>query len=92
MWAQIAHEMSKIEEEPTMQPVLEQQVANLQDLQVQDQHLAEIMEKRITHCEQVLVLSHMHLQQAEEVKAKSQEIWCFSTLVEEQDAIKNCQN
>ena len=73
MWVQIAHEISKIQE-PTPQAMLEQQVANLQDLQVQDQQLAEIMEEEMTHYEQLSVLSHMYLQQAEEVKAQSQEI------------------
>ena len=74
MQAQIAHEMSKIQEEPVPKAMLEDQVPQLQDLQVQDQQLAEIMEEEMTHCVQVSVLSHMHLQQAEEVKAQSQEI------------------
>ena len=38
----------------------------------------------MTHCKQVSVLSHMHLQQAEEVKAQSQEIWHLLALVEQQ--------
>ena len=61
--------MSKLQEEPTQQAKLVYQVANLQDLQVQDQQLAEIMEEEMTNGEQVSVLLHMHLQQAEEVKA-----------------------
>ena len=36
MWAQIVHEMSKIQEEPTQQAMLIDQVANLQDFQAQD--------------------------------------------------------
>ena len=81
MWVQIAHEMSKIQVEPTSQTVLEQQVANLQDLQVQDQQIAEIMEEEMTHHEQVSVLCHMHLQQVEEVKARAKnlsayQLWC----------------
>ena len=69
--------------------MLEDQVANLEDLQAQDQQLAEIMEEEMTHCEQVSVLSHMHFLQAEEVKAQSQEIRCLSAWVEEQqEAIK----
>ena len=43
----------------------------------------------MTHHKQVSVLSHFHLQQAEEVKAQSQEIYHLSVLVEEQqEAIK----
>ena len=38
----------------------------------------------MTHHKQVSVLSHMHLQQVEEVKAQSQEIQCLSALVEQQ--------
>ena len=69
--------------------MLEQQAANLGDLQVQDQQLAQIMEEKMIHHKQVSVLSHMHLQQVEEVKAQSQEIRCLSALVEEQqEAIK----
>ena len=64
-------------------------VANLDDLQVQGQQLAKIMEEEMTHHEQESVLSHMHLQKVEEVKAQSQEIRCLSPLVEEQqEAIK----
>ena len=69
--------------------MLEQQAANLQDLQVQDQQLAEIMEEELTHYEQMSVLSCMHLQQVEEVKVQSQEIRCFLALVQkQQEAIK----
>ena len=64
--------------------MLVDQAANLQDLWAQDQQLAEIIEEEMTHREQVSVLSHMHLQQAEEVKAQSQEIHHLSVLVEEQ--------
>ena len=74
MWAQISHEMSKLQEEPAQQAMLVDQVANLQDLQAQDHQLAEIIEEDMTYREQVSVLSCMHLQQAEEVKAQSQEI------------------
>ena len=89
MWVQIVHEMSKIQEEPTQQAMLVDQMANLQDLEVQDQQLAEIMEEEMTHREQVSVLSHMHLQQVGEVKTQSQEICCLLVLIEEQqEAIK----
>ena len=46
MQAQIAHEVSKLQEEPAWQAKLVDQVANLQDLQVQNQQIAEIMGKR----------------------------------------------
>ena len=36
---------------------------------------------------QVSVMSHLHLQQAEEIKAQSNEIRCLSTLLEKQQAI-----
>ena len=84
MQAQIAHEMSKIQEEPAQQAMLVDQVVSLQDLQAQDQQLVEIMGEEMTHRGQVSVLSCMYLQQAEEVKAKSQEICHLSALVEEQ--------
>ena len=42
------------------------------------------MEEETTHHEQVSVLSGMHLQQAEEVKAQSQEIRCLLALVGKQ--------
>ena len=84
MWAQIAHEMSKLQEEPTQQAKLVDQVANLRDLQVQDQQLARIMGEEMTHCKQVSVLSHLYLQQVENVKAQSQEICHLLALVEEQ--------
>ena len=44
----------------------------------------------MTHQEQVSVLSQMHLQQVEEVKAQSQEIRCLLALVEsrQQEAIE----
>ena len=93
IWAQIAHEMSKIQEKPTQKTMLEQQVANLEYLQMQDQQLAKIMEKEMTHQKQMTVLCHMHLQQVEEVKAQSQEIRHLSALIEkQQEAIKNGQN
>ena len=81
MWAQIAHAMSRIEEEPTSQVEPNNQTAQLQE---QEKQLAEIMEEEMAHQEQVSVLSQMHLQQAEEVSAQSQEIRCLSALVKKQ--------
>ena len=81
MQAQIANTMSWIEEEPAARAEADNQAAHLID---QDQQLAEILEEEITHREQVSVLSHMHHQQAEEVKSQSQEIRRLSALVEQQ--------
>ena len=41
----------------------------------------------MAHQTQVLVLSHLHLQQAEEIKSQSDEIRHLSTLLEKQQAI-----
>ena len=85
--AQIAVKMSKLQEEPTQQAELVNQAAHLQ---AQYQQLAKIMEEEMTHCKQMSILSCMHLQQAEEVKAQSQEIHHLLALVEQQqEAIKN---
>ena len=81
MWAQIGHAMSRLEEETTSQAEPNYQSAQLQE---QERQLAKIMEEDMAHQEQVSVLSRMHLQQAEEVKAQSQEIRCLSALVEQQ--------
>ena len=86
MWAQIAAEMSKLQEDPTQQAEPVNEAAHLQ---AQDQDIAEIMEEEMTHHEEVSVLSCMHLQQAEEVNPQSQEICHFLALVEQlQEAIK----
>ena len=86
MWAQIAHAMSRLEE-PTSQAEPTNQAAQLQQ---QKQQLAKMLEEEMTHREQVSVLSHMHLQQVEEIKAQSHEIWQLLALVEQQQrAIEN---
>ena len=41
----------------------------------------------MAHWTQVLVLLHLHLQQAEEIESQSEEIRCLSTLLEKQQAI-----
>ena len=71
MWAQIAHAMSRLEDEPTTSTEPNDQTAQLQQ---QGRQLAKIMEEEMVHQEQMSVLSQMLLQQAEEVKAQSQEI------------------
>ena len=45
------------------------------------------VEEEMAHRTQVLVLSHLHLQQAEEIKAQANEIRHLSTLLEKQQAI-----
>ena len=69
MQAQIATEMSKLQEEPAQQANQTNQAGSLQE---RDWQLAESMEEEMTHQEQVSVLSQMHLWQVEEVKAQSQ--------------------
>ena len=55
-----------------------------QALQGQEALLADIIEEEMVHWMQVSVLSHLHLQQAEEIKSQSEEIRCLSTLLEKQ--------
>ena len=61
--------------------------AEAQALQGQEALLADIIEEEMAHQTQVLVLSHLHLQQAKEIKSQSEEIRCLSTLLEKQQAI-----
>ena len=49
--------------------------------------LVNIIEEEMAHQTQVLVLSHLHLQQAEEIKSQSNEIRHLSTPLEKQQAI-----
>ena len=49
--------------------------------------LAEIVEEEMAHWTQVSVLSHLHLRQAEEIKAQSDEIKRLSTLLERQQTL-----
>ena len=49
--------------------------------------LADIIEEEMAHLTQVSVLSHLHLQQAKEIKSQSNEIRCLSTLLKKQQAI-----
>ena len=48
---------------------------------------ADIIEEEMAHQTQVSVLSHLHLWQAKEIKAQSDEIKWLSTLLERQQAI-----
>ena len=61
--------------------------AEAQALQGQEDLLADIIEEEMAHWMQVLVLSHLHLQLAEEIKSQSKEIRHLSTLLEKQQAI-----
>ena len=61
--------------------------AEAQALQGQEDLLANIIEEEMAHRTQVSVLSHLHLQQAKEIKSQSEEIRHLSTLLEKQQAI-----
>ena len=56
----------------------------LKALKGQEELLAEIVEDEMAHQMQVSVLLHLHLLQAEEIKAQSDEIERLSTLLERQ--------
>ena len=58
-----------------------------QALQGKEALLTDIIEEEMAHQTQVLVLSHLYLQQAKEIKSQSDEIRYLSTLLEKQQAI-----
>ena len=60
-----------------------QDSAEAQALKGQEELLAEIVEEEMAHRTQVSVLSHLHLRQAEEIRAQSNEIKRLSTLLKE---------
>ena len=64
-----------------------QNSAEAQALKGQEELLAEIVEEEMPHQMQVSVLSHLHLRQAEEIKAQSDEIKRLSTLLEKQQTL-----
>ena len=64
-----------------------QNSAEAQALKGQEELLAKIVEEEMTHWTQVSVLSHLHLSQAEEIKAQSDEIKRLSTLLEKQQTL-----
>ena len=64
-----------------------QDSADAQALKGQEEMLAEIVEEEMAHWMQVSVLLHLHLRQAEEIKAQSDEIKRLSTLLEKQQTI-----
>ena len=66
---------------------LQHHSAEAQALQGQEALLADIIEEEMAHRTQVLVLSQLHLQHAEEIKSQSEEIRQLSTLLEKQQAI-----
>ena len=66
---------------------LQQESVETQALQGKEALLADIIEKEMAHQTQVSVLSHLHLQQAKEIKSQSDEIRHLSTQLEKQQAI-----
>ena len=64
-----------------------QNSAEAQALKGREELLAEIMEEEMAHQMQVSVLLHLHLRQAEEIKAQSNEIKRLSTLLEKQQTL-----
>ena len=64
-----------------------QDSAEAQALKGQEELLAEIVEEEMAHRTQVSVLSHLHLRQAEEIRAQSDEINRLSTLLEKQQTL-----
>ena len=64
-----------------------QDSAEAQALKGQEELLAEIVEEEMAHWTQVSVLSHLHLRQAEEIRAQSNEIKRLSTLLEKQQTL-----
>ena len=66
---------------------LQHHSTEVQALQGQEALLADIIEEEMAHQTQVSVLSHLHFQQAEEIKSQSKEIRRLSTLLEKQQAI-----
>ena len=64
-----------------------QDSAEAQALKGQEELLVEIVEEEMAHGTQVSVLSHLHLRQAEEIKAQSNEIKRLSTLLEKQQTL-----
>ena len=61
--------------------------AEAQALQGKEALLANIIEEEMAYWMQVSVLSHLHLQQAKEIKSQSDEIRHLSTLLEKQQVI-----
>ena len=64
-----------------------QDSAEAQALKGQEELLAEIVKEEMAHRTQVSVLSHLHLRQAEEIRAQSDEIKRLSTLLKEQQTL-----
>ena len=64
-----------------------QDSAEAQALKGQEELLAEIVKEEMAHRTQVSVLSHLHLRQAEEIRAQSNEIKRLSTLLKEQQTL-----
>ena len=67
--------------------LLHQESVEEQALQGKEALLADIIKEKMAHQTQVSVLSHLHFQQAKEIKSQSDEIGHLSTLLEKQQAI-----
>ena len=67
--------------------LLLQDSAEAQALKGQEELLAEIVEEEMVHQTQVSVLCHLHLRQAEDIWAQSDEIKRLSTLLEKQQTL-----
>ena len=65
--------------------------AEAQALQGKEALLADIIEEEMAHQTQVSVLSHLHLQQAKEIRSQSDEIRHLSTLLEKQAILERVQ-
>ena len=75
------------DELPQTRASLHHDSTEAQALQGKEALLADIIEEEMAHWTQVSVLSHLHLQQAEEIKSQANEIRHLSTLLEKQQAI-----
>ena len=64
-----------------------QDSAETQALNGQEELLVKIVEEEMAHQTQVSVLSHLHLRQAEDIRAQSNEIKRLSTLLEKQQTL-----
>ena len=82
-----AERAQELQELAQRRAFLHQDLAKAQALQGKEALLADIIEEEMAQWTQVSVLSHLHLQQAKEIKSQSDEIRCLSTLLEKQQAI-----
>ena len=78
-----AERAQELQEELAQQRAsLLQESVEAQALQGKEALLADIIEEEVAHWTHILVLFHLHLQQANEIKSQSDEIRHLSTLLE----------